>query len=108
MHITNVSSENVQKNHHRHVKKGRQRELHDFENVSIDRFIEHHWKNSEVHHKQENLVNNESALIAARHVHEMSKSSINWNSSEIIYRTNSHDMKIENESNDHVVEFKRN
>jgi hypothetical protein len=65
------------KNQHHHVEKDRQERLHDFEDVSIDRVIEHHRKNSWVHHEQEDFMNNENTSIIVRHVHEMSKESIN-------------------------------
>ncbi len=75
LYTTNVSFKNVQKNQHYHVKKNRQKRLHDLENVLIDRVI--HRKNSWIYHEQEDFVNNENASIIARHVHEMWKKSIN-------------------------------
>jgi hypothetical protein len=71
LHTANVSLKNVQESQHHHVEEDRQKKLHDLEDVSIDRVIEHHRKNSEVHHEQEDFVNNENASIIVRHVHEM-------------------------------------
>ncbi len=45
-HTADVSFKNVQKNQHHHIEENRQKKLHDFENVSIDRVIEYHRKNS--------------------------------------------------------------
>jgi hypothetical protein len=101
-------SKNVQESQHHHIEEDRQERLHDFEDVSIDRVIEHHQKNSWVHHEQEDFVNSENASIIARHVHEMSKKSINWNDSETFHRTDSYRMKTKNESNNHSVELERN
>ncbi len=87
LHTANVSFKNVQENQHHHVEKDRQKKLHDLEDISIDRVIEHHRKNSWIHHEQEDFVNNEDVSIIVRHVHEMSKESINWNDFETFHRT---------------------
>ncbi len=108
LHTADVSFKSVQKSQHHDVEEDRQERLHDLENVSIDRIIEHHRKNSWVHHEQKNFVNNEGSSIIVRHVHEMSKEFINWDDFETSHRTDSHRMKIKNESNDHFVDFKRN
>jgi fumarate reductase subunit C len=65
-------------------------------------------KSFKVHHEQKDFMNIENASIIVRHVHEMSKESINWNDFETFHWTDSHRMKTENESNDYFVEFKRN
>jgi hypothetical protein len=77
LHTADVSLKSVQESQYHHVEDSRQKRLHDLENVSIDRVIEHHRKKSEVHYEQKDFVNNENALTAVRHVHEMSKEAIN-------------------------------
>jgi hypothetical protein len=46
LHTANVSFKSVQENQHHHIEEDRQERLHDLEDVSIDRVIEHHRKNS--------------------------------------------------------------
>jgi hypothetical protein len=108
MHSASVSLEDLQSDQYHHFKENRQRRLHDFESVSIDRLIEHHEKNSDVHNEQEDFVNNEDLSITARYVHEMSKETIHRDNSETSHRADTHRVKSEEKLNDHCIEFECN